>query len=127
MADSLLQPFRRNLTIDPVIITVGVNPTAVPVQSLARTGVTSFKMSNPNPFWVWYAGWQGTATDMPAIRGKGHYIAPGATDICRTQMPQWMAAVAEDEPSFPIYDTDGTTFLYANQRLRLVMVYGSGA
>jgi hypothetical protein len=127
MSDSLVQPFRRNLDVDPIIIGFGLQPVAVAVQSLAGTGVTSFKMHNPNPFWVWYRGWRGAQGDMPTIIGKGHYIGPGATDICRTQMPQWIAAQPDDEPGFPIYDDDGTTFLYTGKRLRLIMVYGSGA
>ena len=128
MADSLVQPFRRNLTVDPVIIPVGVTAAAVPVAAMTTKGVTSFKMHNPNPFWVWYRGWTGAASDMPTIREKGHYLAPGATDLCRTQMPNFIAAVAEDEPGFPIYDANnGGSFLYAGMRTRLVMIYGSGA
>ena len=121
------QPFRRNLNFDPVIIPVGLAGQAIAVPPMTNGGVTSFKMYNPCPFWVWYRGWQGVAGDMPVIRDKGHYIPPGGVDICRTQMPQWIAAVADDEPDFPIYAQDGTTFLYASKRCRLVMIYGSGA
>lgn len=121
MADTILQPFRRNLEVAPVLITVGVNaavPVAVP--SMAQKGVTTFKMYNPTPYWVWYAGWRGTAENMPVIKEQGHYIAPGMVEVNRTQMPQWIAAIADDEPLAPLVDTAG-------KRLRLVMIYGSGA
>ncbi len=124
--DPLTQPFRRNLNVPPVIIPVGLTPVAVPVQAMTGQGVTSFKMVNPNPFYVWYAGWRGAAGDMPTIKDAGHYIGPGVHDINRTQMPQWIAACADDEPSAPIFDAQGA-FLYTGKRLRLVMIYGSGA
>ncbi len=124
--DSLVQPFRRNLTVDPVIIPVGMAAVAVPVLPMTGGGVTSFKMYNPNPFWVWYRGWRGLDTEMPPVKDKGHYIAPGATDVNRTQMPQWIAAQADDEPGFPITDSNGA-WLFTGKRTRLVMIYGSGA
>lgn len=126
-SDSLLQPFRRNLEVDPIIVPVGLTPTATAVVAMTGKGVTSFKIANPNPFWVWYRGWVGTAAQMPQIADKGHYIAPGAVDICRTQMPQWIAAVAAGEPGLPVADPNNGTFLYAGAGCRLVMLYGSGA
>lgn len=127
MPETLSQPFRRNLMIDPIIIPVGLAGTPTAVPAMPNTGVTSFKMCNPNPFWVWYRGWVGKKEDMPEIAGLGHYIAPGAVEVNRTQMPKWIAAVADDEPGFPIYAEDGATYLFAEKRCRLVMVYGSGA
>lgn len=125
--DTLLQPFRRNLTVAPVIIPVGMSPVATPVASMATKGVTTFLMKNPNPFYVWYAGWAGVAGDMPAdLRMNGHYIAPGETYIGRTQMPTFIAAQADSEPNFPITDSGGN-WLFAGQRTRLIMIYGSGA
>lgn len=126
MSDSLIQPFRRNLSVAPVIIPVSLTGTATAIPAMTGQGVTSFKISNPNPFWCWYRGWSGAVGDMPAIDAMGHFIAPGATDICRTQMPNWIAAIASDEPGFPIYNAQGG-WLYQGQRTRLVMVYGSGA
>lgn len=126
MADTLIQPFRRNLTIAPIIIPAGDTPIATAVPLSNSTGVTSFIMHNPNQFWCWYAGWRGAAGEMPAIRGAGHYIAPGASYVGRTQMPQWIAAQADDEVAFPIYDAQGA-FLYAGKRNRLVILYGSGS
>ena len=127
MVDSLIQPFRRNLTVPPVIIPVGLSPVATPIPPMTGKGVTTFLMNNPNPFWVWYAGWTGDASGMPAdLRKNGHYIGPGATYIGRTQMPQFIAAQADKEPNFPITDGQGA-FLYAGQDTRLVMIYGSGA
>ncbi len=128
MADNTsLQPFRRNLTVAPVIIPVGMQPTATAVAPMAGKGVTTFLMKNPNPFYVWYAGWVGAASDMPAdIRGNAHYIAPGETYIGRTQMPQWIAAQADSEPGFPITDAQGA-WLFQGQRTRLVMIYGAGS
>ena len=117
--DTMLQPFRRNLSVDPVLIPVGLNAVAVPVPSMTGKGVTTFKMYNPTNCWVWYAGWTGNAGDMPTIKEKGHYIAPGMVEVNRTQMPQWIAAVADDEPLAPISGLTG--------RNRLVMIYGSGA
>lgn len=118
--DTMLQPFRRNLSVDPVLIPVGVStPVATVVPPMNGKGVTTFKMYNPTPYWVWYAGWTGQVGDMPTIKEKGHYIAPGMVEVNRTQMPQWIAAIADDEPSAPL----GTV----TARLRLVMIYGSGA
>jgi len=127
MPDSLTQPFRRNLNVNPIAIPVGLNPVATAIPSMAGQGVTSFKVVNPNPFWIWLRGWNGTAADMPTIKEFGHYVAPGATDLNRTQMPQWIAAQADDEPGFPIYAADGTTWLYNGKRTRVFLIYGSGA
>ncbi len=125
--NTLLMPFRRNLTVAPVVIPVGLTPVATPVPSMSGKGVTTFLMKNPNPFYVWYAGWAGAAGDMPAdLRANGHYIAPGETYIGRTQMPTFIAAQADSEPNFPITDAQGA-WMFAGQRTRLVMIYGSGA
>jgi len=129
MADfTPLMPFRRNLTVAPVIIPVGLSPVATSVATMTGKGVTTFLMKNPNPFYVWYAGWaSGGAEGMPAdLRGNGHYIAPGETYIGRTQMPTFIAAQADSEPNFPITDSNGA-WLFQGQRTRLVMIYGSGA
>jgi len=127
MTDSMIQPFRRNLDVLPVIIPVGLSPVAVAVPSMANKGITSFLMHNPNPFWVWFAGWVGNEADMPSdLRSKSHYIGPGQSYIGRTQMPQWIAAQADSEPNFPITDASGN-WLFQGQRTRLVMVYGSGS
>ncbi len=134
MNDSILQPFRRNLTADPIIIPVGVSGIATPVPAMTGCGVTTFKMHNPNPFWVWFRGWQGVAGDMPTIKDKGHYIAPGAVDICRTQMPQFIAAAGAAEPDLPLNPAGGAAAVDANGVIqwngitcRLIMIYGSGA
>lgn len=124
--DIALQPFRRNLEVAPVIIPVGATaqPTAVP--AMIGKGVTTFLMHNPNPFWVWYAGWRGGASDMPVIKESGHYIGPGHSYIGRTQMPQWIAGIADGEPNYPIVDGQNN-WLFTGQRTRMVMIYGSGA
>jgi hypothetical protein len=134
MADSLIQPFRRNLAYNPVIIPIGVEGIATPVPPMTNGGVTSFKMVNPNPFWVWYRGWTGPAGAMPGVKDMGHYIAPGSVDICRTQMPQFIAAAASAEPEFPLNPTGGAAvtngdgvITWSGQPCRLVMIYGSGA
>ena len=129
MADNTaLMPFRRNLNVLPVIIPVGLSPVATPVPSMTNQGVTTFLMKNPNPFYVWYAGWNANAGGvMPAdLRANGHYIAPGETYIGRTQMPTHIAAQADAEINFPITDAQGQ-WLFTGQRARLVMIYGSGA
>jgi hypothetical protein len=125
---SIMQPFRRNLALNPIIIPVGLTGVATQIghEMLAGQGVTTFKICNPNPFWVWFRGWNGTAEQMPTIKGMGHYIGPGVTDINRSQVPDWIAAVADDEPGYPVTDANGA-WLYQGQRTRLVMVYGSGA
>lgn len=119
--------FRRNLLINPFIITVGVDPVPLQIgaQALKDRGVTSFKITNACPFYIWYRGWTGTQANMPQIKEMGHYLAPGATDVNSSQIPDWIAAVADDEPGFPIYDANGN-WLYEGQRLRAVMLYGSG-
>lgn len=127
MRDTSLQPFRRELSTKPVIIPVGVSPQATVVPAMTGKGVTTFLMRNPNPFYVWYAGWTGAAADMQAdLRENAHYIGPGESYIGRTQMPTWIAAQADAEPGFPIVDAQGN-WLFAGQRTRLVMIYGSGA
>lgn len=123
--DSLIQPFRRTLTVNPVIIPVGVNPTPTPIPPMTGQGVTSFIMHNPTPCWCWFAGWRGAAGDMPVIKEMGQYLAPGASFAGRTQMPEWIAGQLDDEPSFPLYDANGN-YLYAGKRMRIVIVYGSG-
>lgn len=124
--DTLIQPFRRNLKVAPVVGPVGIDPVATAVPAMTGGGVTSFVVVNPNPFWMWFAGWTGAANAMPVIRERGHYIAPGEKYIGRTQMPNWVAAVADDEPMFPIYDAQGG-WLYAGKRTRFVLIYGSGS
>lgn len=132
--DGLLQfPFKRNLSVDPLVIPVGMTPTPVAVPggglALQRASVTTFKVGNPCPFWVWYRGWTGDAFDMPAIAGMGHHLAPGAIDINTSHYPDWLAAVASDELGAPIYAADGSPlFSDADMaKARLVMTWGSGA
>lgn len=126
MADSLIQPFRRTLTVAPIIGSVTNVAAPVSVPSMAGQGVTSFIISNPNPFFIWFAGWRGSATDMPLVKENGHYIHPYEKYVGRTQMPQWVAAVADDEPGSPIFDTQGN-WLYQGKRTRFILIYGSGA
>lgn len=126
MADSLIQPFRRNLNVRPVIGPVGLTATPVAVPAMTGQGITSFLVTNPNPFYVWFAGWRGSASDMPNIKENGHYLHPGEKYLGRTQMPQWVAAVADDEPAFPIYTSTGA-WAYPGQRTRFVLIYGSGS
>ena len=126
MADSLIQPFRRNLNVPPVIGPVGPTAVATVVPAMTGQGVTSFILSNPNPFHMWFAGWRGSAGDMPNIKENGHYLHPGEKYLGRTQMPQWVAAVADDEPGFPIF-TAGGDWAFTGKRTRFVLIYGSGA
>lgn len=124
--DSLIQPFRRNLTVPVIIGPVGLTAQPVSVQDMTSKGVTSFVISNPNPFYMWFAGWRGAVSDMPAIKENGHYLHPGEKYLRRTQMPQWVAAVADDEPGASIFDAQGN-WAFQGKRTRFVLVYGSGA
>jgi hypothetical protein len=103
---------------------------AVDKAAITAAGVTSFKMTNECPFYVWYRGWNknadGSQPANPTILEMGHYIAPGAVDINTSQIPDYMAAVPADTVSFPIYNADGS-FAYAGKQTRLVMLYGSGS
>lgn len=129
MEPSRLFPFKRNLTVNPLSIPAGLTGTAIPTigsAALMAANVTTFKVSNPNPFWVWYRGWNGTSGQMPAIAGMGHHLAPGAIDINTSQTPDYIAAVAVDELGAPLYAADGTTLLYDMSKARLVMMFGSG-
>lgn len=126
MVDSLIQPFRRNLNVRPVIGLVGLDPQPVEVPSMTGQGVTSFIVRNPNPFHIWFAGWRGAKTAMPDIKENGHYLHPGEAYLGRTQMPQWVAAVADDEPGFPIFTATGG-WLYEGKRTRFILIYGSGS
>ena len=114
-------PFRRALLINPVLIPVRATPQAVQIDQtgIRAQGVTSFKMYNPTNVWVWYRGWNGAQGDMPTVKEMGHYIAPGATDVNTSQIPQWIAAEAQAEPGLPL-PSDFTGY-------RLVMIYGSGS
>lgn len=120
-------PFRRALAINPIIIPVvsltSGKPVAIDMAAIKAQGVTSFKMVNPTPYWVWYRGWTGEETAMPMIKEMGHYIAPGASDVNTSQIPQWIAAVAQAEPDFPT-PADSAGLLTAPGRL--IMLYGSG-
>jgi len=127
-------PFKRNLGVNPLSIPAGLTGTPVPTigrQQLMDANVTTFKVSNPNPFWVWYRGWNknadGSTPAMPTLAGMGHHIAPGAIDINTSQMPDFIAAMAVDELGAPLYAADGTTILYDMSKARLVMMFGSGA
>jgi len=121
-------PFRRALVINPIIIPVtsltAGSAVAVDAAAIKAAGVTSFKMCNPSPYWVWYRGWNGAIGSMPTIKEMGHYIAPGATDINTSQIPDWIAAVAAVEPGVPAA-ADGSNVLTVPGRL--VMIYGSGS
>lgn len=128
MEPSRLFPFKRNLNIDPMVIPAGGSPVAtgtIGSQALKDAGVTTFKVSNPNPFWVWYRGWTGAKNAMPTIAGFGHHLAPGAIDINTSQTPDWIAAVAVDELGAPLLDANGQP-LYDMTKARLVMMFGSG-
>lgn len=122
-------PFRRALTVNPIIIpvlsiTTGT-ATAVDKTAIQAAGVTSFKMYNPTPYWVWYRGWNGAAGAMPVIKEMGHYIPPGGVDLNTSQIPDWIAAVAQAEPGVPApVAGDNATLVTAG---RLIMIYGSGA
>lgn len=119
-------PFKRNLTVSALHVPCGMTmvPTHIGQGSLEAAGITAFKVSNPNPFWVWYAGWR-DGQPVPTVAGNGHFLAPGATDLNTSQLPDYIAAVASDEINFPITDSNGA-FLYATRNPRLVFVFGSG-
>src|ERR1044072_9168499 len=119
--------FRRNTSFAPFIIPVGVDATPLQIGSdmLRSKGITTFKITNACPFYIWYRGWNGLQSAMPTIKGKGHYLAPGATDVNSSQIPDWIAAVADEERGFPLFD-ESAQFIYEGQQLRAVMLYGSG-
>lgn len=123
--DSLIQPFRRNIAVAPVVGTIGLDPIPKAVPPMIGAGVTSFILTNPNPFFIWFTGWRGSADDMPNIKENGHYLHPYEKYLGRTQMPQWVAACPDDEPGYPITDSEGN-WLFANRRTRFVLIYGSG-
>lgn len=125
MSDSMVQPFRRNLQVRPIIGPVGPQPVAVAVPDMTGLGITSFIIHNVSPVYFWFAGWKGTAGMMPNILENGHYIAPGEKYLGRTQMPNFVAAHADAEPNFPAYDEQGN-WLFTGQRLRWILTYGSG-
>lgn len=125
MSDSMVQPFRRNLQVAPIIGPIGLEPVPTRVLPMTDLGVTSFIVINPNPFWFWFAGWKGQMNAMPLVKERGHYIAPGEKYLGRTQMPDWVAGCADAEINFPILDEQGQ-FMYAGQRPRFILLYGSG-
>lgn len=119
--------FRRSLAISPIIIPVlhlsTGSPVAIDKAKLQAEGVTCFKMVNPSPYWVWYRGWTGLQGQMPAIKEMGHYLAPGATDINTSQLPDWIAAVAQAELGVPAPASAQGVLTDAS---RIIMIYGSG-
>lgn len=122
-------PFKRNLTIDPFKLIMDGSGTPVPVKiggaMLMGRGVTSYKMQNDNQFWCWYRGWNGAKEDIPTILEKGHYIAPGATDLNTSQTPDWIAAIPVARPGWPLYDANGK-WLWGDWESRLIYTLGSG-
>jgi hypothetical protein len=129
MEPSVVRPFKRTLIIDPYILPMDGSTTPIPVQigktALAAANVTSFKMQNPNPFWVWFRGWTGSQSPMATPYRKGHFIAPGATEIYTSQLPDWIACIPEARPGFETH-IDGV-WRYSNWDTYLVLTYGSGS
>lgn len=124
MEASRLFFFRRALAVAPVIVPVtgltNYTPVAVDKALLSANGATCFKLINPGPCWVWLRGVAGDGSTV--VKEMGHYIGPGMTDICTSQMPDFVGAVADVEPGFPAPNSGGVL----TTPFRVILIYGSG-
>lgn len=125
-----LIPFMRNGTVSPVLVPVGINSTAVQTagaDALAAAGVTSFTVTNPNPFAVWFKGGVGAAGAAINPTNTGNYIPAGAQVTQSSIRPDWLWATPDTSSLvWPFYAADGTTPLYDMSKARLIFVFGSG-
>ncbi|TKD50215.1 hypothetical protein [Sphingomonas baiyangensis] len=117
-------PFRRNLSVSPIMVPATDEPSYVAVGPLPN-GVTSFGVVNSYPVYIRLLGTSmGDETPNDAGEGLGWLFPPGHFGIYSTQFPAGVSAIAVERPGFPIHDEEGA-LLYPEAALELF--YGSGA
>lgn len=87
-------PYRR-LT-DPIMLNVGTTSqrTQVPAGFIPAEA-TSFRITNPNPFWVRLKGFTGpTAANGTISATEGWLFQPGFSGVFTTQFPEYMATIS---------------------------------
>jgi hypothetical protein len=116
--------FRR--LADPYLVPCELEASKKPVDRvwLEQKGVTSFAVTNPNPFWVRLRGSNTTPGFKAVEEHTGWLFPPGIHAIYATQYPDFMSAMAVEKPGFPITDGDGA-FLYPGATIEVA--YGTGA
>lgn len=117
-------PFRRNLTVSPIMVPATDEPSYIEVELTAASGVTSFAAINSFPIYIRLVGTPASAEPNLAGEGVGWLFPPGHFGIYSSQYPRGLSAVAVERPGFPIYDGNGE-LLYPEANLELA--YGGGA
>lgn len=87
-------PYRR-LT-DPLMLAVATTSqrTQVP-PGFIPAEATSFRITNPNPFWVRLKGFTGPAASSGTISAtEGWLFQPGFSGVFTTQFPEYMATIS---------------------------------
>ena len=109
---------------DPIMVPSGPEASKISIDKawLRENGITSFAITNPNPFWVRLRG--SNDPFIPVTKSTGWLFPPGVHAIYATQYPDWVSALAVNEAGFPIFDGDGV-FMYEGARIELA--YGTGA
>lgn len=120
---SRLFPFKRNLSVSPVMIPAKDVSTYVPLGSLPD-GVTTFAAVNAFPVFIRLIGTPHGSATVPAKDWDGWIFPPGHFGIYSTQNPKGLSAIAVARPGYPIVDSNGA-LLYPDAQLELM--YGSGA
>lgn len=116
-------PFRRNLSISPIMIPAGATASVVQLGALPK-GVTSFGVVNSYPVHIRLIGTPMEASSpVLAGEGKGWLFPPGHFGIYSTQYPKAVSCIAVSRPGFPAFDANGAA-LFPDAALELF--YGSG-
>lgn len=116
--------FRR--LADPYMVTCAptAGKTDVDADDLRAKGVTSFVITNPNPFWVRLRGSYLDPGFRAVTPTMGWMFPPGLHAVYATQYPDFMSAMAVEAVGFPIKDSQGNA-LYPNAVIEVA--YGTGA
>lgn len=120
-------PFRRQTGMDPLVIPItgpndALQPVSVDKQALNLLGVKSFKWFNPTTkMGIWLRGWN-EGDNPPVVYKKGHYLPPMGGEVNTSQIPDYLAVVADDTPDHPTMNNN--TFLYPGRSAYLI--YGGG-
>lgn len=117
-------PFRRNLSVSPIMVPATDEASFVALGRLPQ-GVTSFGVINSYPVYIRLLGTpMGQAQPSRANDGDGWLFPPGHFGIYATQFPKGLSCIAVERPGFPLYSEDGE-LLYPDAALEIF--HGSGA
>ncbi len=117
-------PFKRNLTVSPVLVPATNQASFVTLGRLPDS-VTSFAMVNSYPVWIRLVGTPMESQQNQMASGNtGWLVPPGHFGVYSTQFPRGLSALAVDRPGFPLLNSNGN-LMYPQATLELF--YGSGA